>query len=107
MHFFLFLAFVIAVAFVTVAFQNPEPINLKFINWIYSGPLALILTIPFAAGLLTGIFLIFPSWWKRVMSTRTLKKRVKELEAELAEAEKRAEGPAELPAEAEQQEESR
>jgi uncharacterized membrane protein YciS (DUF1049 family) len=91
MHFFLFLAFVIAVAFVSIAFQNPDHITLTFIKWDYAGPLAAVLAVPFAAGLLAGICVIFPSWWKRVMLSRSLRKRVKELEAELAEAEKNIE----------------
>jgi len=91
MHFFLFIAFVIAVAFVSIAFQNPDHITLTFIKWDYSGPLAAVLAVPFAAGLLAGICVIFPSWWKRVMLSRSLRKRVKELEAELAEAEKNIE----------------
>lgn len=91
MHFFLFLAFVIAVAFVSIAFQNPDHITLTFIKWDYSGPLAAVLAVPFAAGLLAGLCVIFPSWWKRVMLSRSLRKRVKELEAELAEAEKNIE----------------
>lgn len=91
MHFFLFLAFVIAVAFVAIAFQNPDPVPLTFIKWDYSGPLAAVLAIPFAAGLLTGLFLIFPSWWKRIMSARSLRRRVRELETELADAAKSVE----------------
>ena len=91
MHFFLFLAFVIAAVFVSIAFQNPDHITLTFIKWDYSGPLAAVLAVPFAAGLLAGICVIFPSWWKRVMLSRSLRKRVKELEAELAEAEKNIE----------------
>jgi len=91
MHFFLFVAFVIAVAFVSIAFQNPDHITLTFIKWDYSGPLAAVLAVPFAAGLLAGLCVIFPSWWKRVMLSRSLRKRVKELEAELAEAEKNIE----------------
>ncbi len=91
MHFFLFLAFVIAVAFVSIAFQNQDPIQLTFIKWDYSGPLAAVLAVPFAAGLLTGICIVFPSWWKRVMLARSFRKRVKELETELAEAEKSVE----------------
>ena len=97
MHFFLFLAFVIAVAFVSIAFQNPDHITLTFIKWDYSGPLAAVLAVPFAAGLLAGICVIFPSWWKRVMLSRSLRKRVKELETELAEAEKNIEVKAPIP----------
>ena len=43
MQFFLFLAFVIAVLFVIIAFQNPGDISLIFVNREMSAPTALIL----------------------------------------------------------------
>ncbi|KPK02535.1 MAG: hypothetical protein AMK71_01940 [Nitrospira bacterium SG8_35_4] len=83
MQFFLFLAFVIAVMLVVITFQNPEEISIKFINWTFSEPLALALAIPFAAGLLTGLFLLIPVWWRKSKLARSQKKRIKELETEL------------------------
>jgi len=86
MQFFLFLAFVIAVLFVVLTFQNPADISIKFINWTISEPLALALAIPFGAGFLTGLFLLIPVWWRKAKVARTQKKRIKELETELEEA---------------------
>ena len=83
MHFFLFLAFVIAVALVIITFQNPTEIPIKFINWTFEEPLALALAIPFAAGLLTGLFLFIPVWWRKAKLARSQKKRIKELESEM------------------------
>jgi len=83
MQFFLFLAFVIAVLFVVITFQNPDEIPIKFINRTFSQPLALALAIPFAAGLLTGLFLFIPVWWRKAKLARSQKKRIKELESEL------------------------
>ena len=89
MHFFLLIAFLIAVAFITIAFQNPEPVTMKFISWTLSEPLALALAVPFAAGLLSGIFLFIPMWWKKSRLVRSQKKRIKELETELSDVEGR------------------
>ena len=83
MQFFLFLAFVIAVLLVVITFQNPSEIPIKFMNWTFSEPLALALAIPFAAGLITGLFLFIPVWWRKVKQARSQKKRIKELESEL------------------------
>jgi uncharacterized integral membrane protein len=83
MQFFLFLAFIIAMLFVVITFQNPHEISIKFINWTFSEPLALALAIPFAAGLLTGLFLFVPVWWRKAKLVRSQKKHIKELEAEL------------------------
>jgi uncharacterized integral membrane protein len=83
MQFFLFLAFIIAVLFVVITFQNPEDISIKFINWTFTEPLALALAIPFAAGLLTGLFLFVPVWWRKARLARTQKKHIRELESEL------------------------
>jgi uncharacterized integral membrane protein len=83
MHFFLFLAFIIAVLFVVITFQNPTEISIEFINWTFEEPLALALAIPFAAGLLTGLFLFIPVWWRKAKLARSQKKRIKELESEL------------------------
>jgi len=82
MQFFLFLAFVIAVLLVIITFQNPDEISIKFINWTVTEPLALSLAIPFVAGLLTGLFLMIPVWWRKAKLVRSQKKRIKELETE-------------------------
>jgi uncharacterized integral membrane protein len=86
MQFFLFLAFVIAVLLVVITFQNPEEISIKFVNRTFSEPLALALAIPFVAGLLTGLFLLLPAWWRKAKLARSQKKRIKELETELEES---------------------
>jgi uncharacterized integral membrane protein len=83
MQFFLFLAFLMALLFVVITFQNPTDISIKFINWTFSEPLALALAIPFAAGLLTGLFLFIPVWWRKAKLARSQKKHIKELESEL------------------------
>ncbi|UCH46161.1 MAG: LapA family protein [Nitrospiraceae bacterium] len=83
MQLFLFLAFVIAVLFVIIAFQNPGDISLIFVNREMSAPTALMLAVPFAAGLIAGLFLFVPLWWKKSKLARANKKRVMELEEEI------------------------
>ncbi len=85
MQLFLFLAVVIAVAFVIVTVQNPSTvITLDFIKWTFSGPPAIMLSAPFIAGILTGIFAFIPTWWRKSAQARSCRKRVQELEEELA-----------------------
>ncbi|NOZ69363.1 MAG: LapA family protein [Deferribacteres bacterium] len=103
MHFFLFFAFLIAVVFVIITFQNPGEISMKFIKWNFSKPFSVMLAVPFVAGTLVGIFLIIPTWWKKVKLARTQKKRIQELESELSSIKEQIEPaePEELPAEPE------
>ena len=86
MQLFLFVAVVITVVFGLITFQNPDvTVTMKFINWIFEQtPLALILAIPFAIGLLAGTFLCVPPWLKKASLARHQKKRIHELESELA-----------------------
>ncbi len=84
MHLLLFFAFLIAVVFVIITFQNPVDISMKFIKWNFSGPFSVMLAVPFIAGTLVGIFLVIPTWWKKLKLARTQKKRIQELESELS-----------------------
>ncbi len=86
MHFFLFIALVILIAFGIVTVQNPTAVvSLKFIIWTFSDkPLPIILAVPFAAGILAGIFLFIPTLWKKSRAIRMHKKRLQELEKDLS-----------------------
>jgi uncharacterized integral membrane protein len=85
MKIFLFLALVIAVAFIVLTVQNPTMvITLDFINWTFSGPPAVMLSVPFVAGIMTGVFLVIPAWWKKSMQARSCKKQAQDLETELS-----------------------
>lgn len=83
MQFFLFLALIFALIFMLLAIQNPTVITLGFIKWDFSVPLAFILALIFAAGILTGIFLLIPTWWRKVKVGRAQRRRIQELEKEL------------------------
>lgn len=85
MQLFLFLAAVIAVAFIVLTVQNPSTvITLDFIKWTFSGPPALMLSVPFVAGIMAGIFALIPALWRRSSQARSFRKRVHELEAEMS-----------------------
>jgi len=86
MHFFGVLVLAIAIAFVVITVQNPEHVEMTMASWHFSGPLAVILASFFGVGILAGIFLMIPTWWKRVKQSRVRNKRIHELEAEIASA---------------------
>ncbi len=87
MYFFLFVASIILVAFLILTVQNPTAVvTLKFISWTFEGPLAFVLAVPFAAGILASIFLFIPTLWKKSRAVRIHKKRIQELEKELSSA---------------------
>ncbi len=86
MQFFLILALVIILALVFFALQNSTVITLTFLVWEYTGSLAFIIALTFAAGILTGILLTVPSWWRKTRAYRASRRRLKELEQELSRA---------------------
>ncbi|GBD98277.1 hypothetical protein BMS3Abin07_00288 [bacterium BMS3Abin07] len=83
MQFFMFLALIITLIIAIFAIQNLTVVSLSFIVWKFSGPLASILAITFAAGIFAGIFLLLPAWWRKSKEGRTRKRRIHELEKEL------------------------
>lgn len=93
MQFFFFLALILALALMTFAVQNKEIMTLTFINWAFEGPVALVLTIAFVAGILVGFFLIIPAWWRKAKGGRAQKKRIRELEREIQDIIERQEAP--------------
>ena len=87
MQLFLFITVVIMIVFGSIHFQNPDlTVSIKFVTWIFEAkPIALILAIPFAIGILTGAFIFVPPWLKKTSLARHQKKRIHELESELTE----------------------
>lgn len=83
MQFFLFIALILVFALVLFAVQNSTIITLAFIKWTFEGSLAFILTLVFAVGMLTGIFLSIPTWWRKARENRSQRRRIKDLEREL------------------------
>jgi len=87
MQLFLFITVVIMIVFGSIHFQNQDlTITMKFITWTFKeNPIALILAIPFAIGILAGTFICVPPWLKKASLARHQKKRIHELESELNE----------------------
>ena len=87
MQFFLFIAVVILIIFGVITIQNPNmEIAVKFIKWNLSGPVALVLAVPFVTGIVASMFLFIPPWMKKASLARAHKRRIQELELELASA---------------------
>jgi uncharacterized membrane protein YciS (DUF1049 family) len=86
MKFFLFLALIVAVGIIFFTLENTEVITLSFFQWELSGPVPLILSVPFGVGIVAGMALFVPLWWKKTKSAKTFKRRVHELEGELTKA---------------------
>ena len=92
MKFFLFVAILVAALIGSVAFQNPDlEVSLTFIQWTIAKPIAIIIAVPFGIGLLIGILLVVPGWLKKAKQARVNKRKVKELEEELAKAQDQVE----------------
>ncbi len=83
MKFFLFLALIIAIVIIIFTFQNHMDITLIFFNQDVSGPLPLILAIPFLVGTIAGLALIVPVWLKKARVVKAQKKQIRELEEKL------------------------
>ncbi len=83
MKFFLFLALIIAIVIIIFTFQNHTDITLVFFNQEVSGPLPLILAIPFLVGTIAGLALIVPVWLKKARAVKAQKKQILELEEKL------------------------
>ena len=83
MRFFLFLALIIAIVIIIFTFQNHTDITLIFFNQEVSGPLPIILAIPFFVGTIAGLALIVPVWLKKARTVKAQKKQIHELEDKL------------------------
>ncbi len=84
MRFFLVLALIIAVGIIVFTAQNQADITLKFINWELSYSVPVMLALPFFVGTFAGMALFIPLWMKKGKTVKGQKKRIHELETELA-----------------------
>ncbi len=84
MKFFLVLALILAVGIIVFTAQNQTDITLNFMSWELSYSVPVMLALPFFVGTLAGMALIAPLWMKRGKTGKVQKKRIHELETELA-----------------------
>ena len=75
----------IALLAVMFAMQNNGVITVVFLMWDFNCPVSLLLLITFGLGILASILFSLPAYLKREMITAGLKKKIKELEKNLAE----------------------
>ena len=79
----LILALILAIIVTIFAVQNNTQININFLVWEVDGSLALILMITFALGILIGLLVSAPAWFRRVRQSVELKKSIHALEKDL------------------------
>lgn len=84
MQIFLFFALFISVLAVIFAVQNNAPATVSFAIWKYNGSLALVLLVAVAAGSLISFFVSLPSNLKTRWTLRQQRKKLTELETNLA-----------------------
>jgi putative membrane protein len=82
----LILAIILALLVTIFAVQNNNPENIQFLAWKTNGSLALILMITFAIGILIGLLISAPAWFRRVRQSAELRKSIQGLEKNLEEA---------------------
>ena len=84
MQIFLFLALLIAFALVLFAVQNSALVTVNFLAFHFQGSLAFILVVVFASGVLTGILMAVPSFWRKSSALREQRRKIKQLEESVA-----------------------
>jgi len=84
MQIFLFGALAISLLAVVFALQNIVPVTVTFMNVQFEGSLALVLFVAFVAGALVSFLASLPTLVKGRWAGHDLRRRVTELEAELA-----------------------
>jgi uncharacterized membrane protein YciS (DUF1049 family) len=84
MKLFLFLALLISVAIIVFTAQNQAEITLQFMSWELSQALPVMLAVPFFVGVMAGAALVVPVWMKKSKTVKTQKRRIHELEDEMA-----------------------
>ncbi len=92
MTFLLILALIVAVAAVVFALQNTAPVTVSFLVWQFKDqPLALILLLALAAGVIIGLLTILPGAIRNKWRTISQRKKIEGLEKNLQETQTRLE----------------
>ncbi|OGG60741.1 hypothetical protein A2765_01340 [Candidatus Kaiserbacteria bacterium RIFCSPHIGHO2_01_FULL_56_24] len=90
---FLILGVLVGAISVVFVLQNIMPVTVSFFAWHLDGSLAVILFLAFAAGVLMTLLFLLPSFIRDEWRYSRVKKQIRALEAELAEARKTAARP--------------
>jgi putative membrane protein len=84
MYLFLFLALLICIVIVLFAVQNAALVTVNFLAFHFAGSLAFILVVVFALGVLSGMLMTVPSFWRKSAALREQRKKVRQLEESAA-----------------------
>jgi putative membrane protein len=84
MYLFLILSLLICIAIVLFAVQNAALVTVNFLTFHFAGSLAFVLVVVFALGVLSGMLMTIPSFWRKSAALREQKKKVKQLEESTA-----------------------
>ena len=84
MQIFLFLALLISIVIVLFAVQNAALVTVTFLSFHFEGSLAFILVVVFALGVLAGMLMTVPSFWRKSVALREQRRKVKQLEESAA-----------------------
>jgi len=76
--FYIVLLIAVAILAVIFAVQNSVPITVSFFGWSAQASMSIVLVLTFAAGILIGMLLLFPSIWKRMRELSAQKKKTNE-----------------------------
>ncbi len=87
MQFLILLGFAIALFAILFALQNPTPVLVNFFVWQFQNPLALVILVTLAMGVLAGLLLSMPAIVRRSWRIGGLKKQVEILGRQLQERE--------------------
>jgi uncharacterized integral membrane protein len=77
------LALVVAILAVLFAVQNTDPVQVSLLFWNFTQPLALILLIVLALGVLIGLLATSPGMVRRSFTISSQRKRIDTLEKDL------------------------
>ena len=83
--FYIVLLIAVAVLAVIFAVQNSAPITVSFFGWSAQASMSIVLVLTFAAGILIGMLLLFPSIWKRMRALSAQKRKTSEARKETQE----------------------
>jgi putative membrane protein len=79
----LILALILALIVTIFAVQNNTTIEVTFLAWSVDGSLALMLIITFALGILLGLLVSTPAWFRRIRQSANLRRNIRDLEMDL------------------------
>ena len=82
MTYLIIVIFLLIISIIT-AVQNADPVAFKALIWEFEWPLALLLLLFFAVGLVFGLVAVVPQLLKKQKHIRTEKKKVVSLEKEI------------------------